>query len=124
MNKEIAEKWIARLTAEDAPEQAKGNLGKTDGSRCCLGVLCDIAVEEGVIPKPATPDTVILCYGEETTTLPHSVMSWAGMSSRNGHYPPKDRWLSTQAGALSHDNDRGYTFKEIAATLTMNVNEL
>lgn len=123
MNKEIAEKWIARLTAEDAPKQKKGSLGTTDGSRCCLGVLCDIAVEEGVIPKPATPDTVILCYGEEITALPRRVKLWAGMRTNNGGYYHYGK-IGGGTRALSCDNDGGTSFKDIAVTIAQHVDKL
>ncbi len=50
MKVDIKENWIAALTSGEY-EQARGSLiDNTEGQShyCCLGVLCDLAVKEGV----------------------------------------------------------------------------
>ena len=44
MKKEIAEKWVAKLRSGEI-KQGTGFLRRSTGERCCLGVLCDMAVE-------------------------------------------------------------------------------
>ena len=47
----IQEEWVKTLETTDI-KQNPNYLGFTDGSRCCLGILCDLAVKHGVIPEP------------------------------------------------------------------------
>ena len=49
MKQEIAEKWVERLRSGKIT-QCTSVLGRVTGARCCLGVLSDLAVEEGIIP--------------------------------------------------------------------------
>lgn len=114
MDSRIKEIWIDRLENGDI-RQVGGSLGNADGSRCCLGVLCDIAVEENVIGAPSVSDDRLI-YGNQIAVLPQSVQDWAGLDSPNGGYK-----LNTQNdmsdGALSFDNDCGKSFQEIANTI-------
>lgn len=90
MNPVVKEKWIARLKSGSV-RQGFGSLGMSDGSRCCLGVLQDIAVQEGVIPAPVVvADSV--CYRdfsddgteiEQEAHLSRAVVEWAELPSRN-----------------------------------------
>lgn len=87
MDTTIKKNWVNDLRT-NADRQAMGRLGSTDGTRCCLGVLCDQAVRAGVIPEPATDGEMsALHYGREGesrfTELPISVMEWAGLNSSN-----------------------------------------
>jgi hypothetical protein len=100
---------------------------------CCLGVLCDLAVREGVIPAPTVDPGGVHIYGVENdrsrVALPYVVMRWAGLSEQDEHgfnatevllpqpVPFKsDRDADEAAGAryLTGANDDGYTFPEIA----------
>src|SRR5215469_11819332 len=91
MNKEIKSKWTAALRSGEY-EQGIGSLclAGVNGSKkyCCLGVLCDLAVKDGVIPEPEHTEpnpgigTYYHKYGEEgaTALLPFEVTSWAGLN--------------------------------------------
>lgn len=80
MNADVKALWTARLRSGQ-DEQTKGALKDNTGS-CCLGVLSDIAVEQGVIPEPIrySPDGD-WHYGadEDTGHLPIEVQEWAGL---------------------------------------------
>ena len=95
MKADIAEKWVAKLRSGDI-EQSHSALGRVDGTRCCLGVLCDIAVEENIIPSPSAHTNTRgtkLFYGLENPGggyLPAEVQKWAGMKTRSGHIYVKD----------------------------------
>lgn len=81
-----------------------------------MGVLCDLAVKEGILPKPtkkrraedADPDDAIkVQYGSTkmTAVLPTKVRDWAGLTTSQGDY---------RHTALTKQNDDGKTFKQIA----------
>ncbi len=96
---EPTKKWLKALRTTER-EQAEGSLAVND-ARCCLGILCDVAVKEGVIKKVQEGQ----CY------LPIKVQEWVGLSTEAGDYEHKTyaNW------ALWKDNDRGkLTFKQIA----------
>lgn len=90
LNPEIKTKWLEALRSGEY-EQGKGYLHYEDQGEqhyCCLGVLCEIAVEQGVIsPGPSTPGgddpldsdhDAILAYGTAATTMPpDAVTAWA-----------------------------------------------
>jgi len=125
MKRDIAERWVAKLR-DPAVRQGRSMLGNVNGLRCCLGVLCDIAVEDDVInpPEPslaAGRDDPMLRYDTETSLLPESVVEWAGMRSKGGRYPAPSCYMDN---ALFQDNDNGMTFAEIASIIERYVEEL
>lgn len=107
MNAEIKALWIADLRS-GKHKQTTGLLQSRRGF-CCLGRLCELAVEAGVIPKPVSNGPWEE-YDGEGSVLPNSVMKWAELETATAHYgvghPNKSR--------LSEDNDKGKTFAEIA----------
>jgi hypothetical protein len=118
VDKDIKAEWIKRLRS-GVIQQVRGRLGTPDGKRCCLGVLCDIAVEQKVIEEPTA--SVIaegyigsgLVYGHDAQTLPISVMRWAGLEDANPSAPIPDangdEWTT-----LAELNDTGMSFADIA----------
>ena len=70
MKEEIAKKWAAYLRTPDL-KQTFSYLGKSNGGRCCLGHLCDLAVLEGVIDAPVElPTSGVLLYVDNESTYP------------------------------------------------------
>lgn len=79
MNEDVKAKWIARLEDPSA-RQGRGALSTNRGD-CCLGVLCKIAVEEGVIPEPeGVSHQGALVFSGNDQVLPREVASWAGLT--------------------------------------------
>lgn len=91
MNPEIKQKWVARLRSGLYPQ------GKTflenNGQFCCLGVLCQIAVEAGVIGRIANSDGLVR-FGDlsdpstindatSNTVLPYKVSIWADLEGES-----------------------------------------
>lgn len=70
MNKAIKRRWIKWLRSGKV-KQGKASLAPTKDTRCCLGVLCDIAVRSGVIKT----------YKPYEGGLPLLVRKWAGLTS-------------------------------------------
>lgn len=117
MNKDIQARWTARL--REHPElQGKGCLRKGD-KRCCLGVLCDLAAEDGVITAEQDPSGV-WCYDGASGLLPRSVQRWAGLSESNPLFSPAgyavtlDEVSQQDYFSLANANDGGTTFAVIA----------
>lgn len=116
MNADIKREWLAELRSGKIP-QCRALLNDGEG-RCCLGVLCDIAVKHGVIEMHLEDgrhlygtDTEFKEGQEKLFYLPDSVIAWAGLDT----YDP---WVKA-AGAtyrtrLSNLNDSGLTFERIA----------
>lgn len=127
MNADVKAKWVAALRSGNY-EQGEGALQTVNGF-CCLGVLCDLAVREGVIDAPTKAE---IDYGKDVGTvttylypayidgdderehsyLPEAVSTWAHIN-RHGN---RDRDPATNGyrPSLAALNDDGKTFSEIA----------
>jgi hypothetical protein len=127
MDPEIKRKWVNALRS-GTYVQGKGYLKKSvqndDGPRqdtyCCLGVLCELAVQEGVIPpagvRPGLLDTRWQ-YGPEFdqtwSDLPSNVVHWADLDNADPIVPGH--------GRLSTLNDNGNPFTYIADLIEGNL---
>lgn len=87
MNPEVKEMWVNAL---ESGEYLKGKyrLREQEGTvdkYCCLGVLCDLAVKNTIIPEPKRNimDNVWEYVGDERAVLPEAVRDWAGLDSEN-----------------------------------------
>lgn len=117
MNSEIKAQWIARLRDPQA-RQTREVLEQVDENgnvvgQCCLGVLCELAAEAGVVERRfryGNRRNIVIYYANpfdcNGITLPKAVAGWAELSDRNP-YGPEDR-------SLVDLNDSGATFPEIA----------
>lgn len=125
MKKDIKDRWVTALRSGDYP-QGTGYLQTIDkhGSRfCCLGVLCDLAEQDGVV-KQAEPianvdgEEAHVVYPDPSPTainkkaafaLPRVVKEWSGLDSTHP-------LLSGRGGFydLIDLNDEGTPFEEIA----------
>ncbi|MFY1688155.1 hypothetical protein [Plantactinospora sp. WMMB782] len=119
MKQEIKDQWTAALRSGEF-KQGASRLRTAEGY-CCLGVLCEIAVKEGVI-GPASqdehglyeyPDPHLSDNPEENDpdrtvhgVLPDAVVKWAGL----GDFNPVIHGLT-----LADRNDnQGWTFDQLA----------
>ena len=102
MNKRIKKQWTTELRSEWI--QGEGQLMDGDDRACCLGVLCDIAIREGII-KPWKYDANDGNWKVDGSyvDLPIAVMKWARLESSD----PVINGIN-----LSKHND-GYTAEEI-----------
>ncbi len=114
MNINVKAMWLDRLR-NGGIQQGKGKLGTTDGKRCCLGVLCDIAVEHGVIPAPTQlggTHNVLVYDALDRNYLPKSVQEWAGLNAHNPSVVVGDE--DGRSVHLADLNDNGTPFERIA----------
>lgn len=134
MNPEIKDRWLQKLESGEY-EQTTGELRNDEGF-CCLGVLCEVAVEDGIICRG---DSGYLSTGPdgmyvENSTLPREVVKWAGLESINPTVPfelqeddcpcgePHDDDVETTKMELSELNDsERLTFREIASYIKDNL---
>jgi hypothetical protein len=136
MKKEVADKWIAALRSGEykqtkghlnvpeeftlnVPEEFTVNNSPVYGARttypvglCCLGVLCEVAIKEGVAVDKVLTDHSY-SYDMTNSFLPASVMLWAGMKTNSG-----DTCISIDGEDVYEltvlNDDKGYNFNEIA----------
>jgi hypothetical protein len=125
MNPEIKSRWIEALRSGEY-EQTKSNL--SDGlGYCCLGVLCEIAIEDDVVSKFIYSDGSVMygsAYELDGHLLPGPVSVW-GDVNHNPSVPRSvaaeilDRYdieisISSVTVPLSWLNDHGVPFHVIA----------
>lgn len=97
--------------------QAHGYLN-ANGEHCCLGVLCELAIEAGVPLEKTERDArtvdgrVVYCYDNDAYGIPVAVQEWSGINA-DAEYNPEGRYLS-------YENDTGKTFTEIAQIIRDN----
>lgn len=147
MDPEIKAKWLDALRSGDYTQGRSFLAVKNEDTDqfdfCCLGVLCDLAVNEGVIAPPIEVDAyendpwndaawvkgfettdqyTVLTHGLETRTLPAKVRKWAGFTTDNPAYV-KDFETCGKEGcecggpqmhSLASENDAGISFAGIA----------
>lgn len=114
MNPIVKQKWLKALRS-GGYAQGRSALKTTKGY-CCLGVLCDLAVREGIVTTSVSSYGVIT-FGiyEEDGLLPGEVQEWAGIATRS----PQVKYVNKAVfeddlNHLADINDRGSSFEEIA----------
>lgn len=116
MNPEIKSRWVAALRSGEY-KQTTGRL-RRDGGMCCLGVLTDLAVRDGVAAwissSGGEPGSIEDDTGEvRISLLPNIVARWAGLPIDGDQCGPKVSIQQLKC-ALAEHNDSGRTFAEIA----------
>lgn len=110
MNEEIKAQWLAALRSGGYTQGRGALITRKPGhtAHCCLGVLCEIAADAGVIERSVGVRPGFLAEGSEEGVqngiLPEAVRSWAGLTSQTGLLPTEVRVESGSA----FDEDGGY----------------
>ena len=119
MKPEIKEMWIEALLSDDY-QQGKHNLcqDNNDGSKswCCLGVLTDLAIKNGVSIdiERSLDDSNVYTFDNEAEGLPRAVREWSGIDTGSAQYsPPSIDDDDALTCSLAEENDDGLTFEEI-----------
>lgn len=129
MKKEPKRLWLEALRSGER-KQGTGVLHSTYGDKgryCCLGVLCEIAVEKGLDLSVTAQPAEVVTYDGERNYPPNVVRDWSGLSMEEDDPSVvltdalMDRVLG-QAGdagihreaTLSQLNDEGCDFELIA----------
>lgn len=119
MNPEVKEQWLAALRSGEYV-QGKNYLAAPDINApgehvfCCLGVLTQLAVDEGVVDWDEEVDeNEEFSINNNTGNLDKQVMEWAGIDSATGYCPG-----GGDLSSLVRCNDNlNYDFDEIADTI-------
>jgi hypothetical protein len=142
MNPDVKAEWVAALPGAS---QGRGALRPSDNTRCCLGVLCDLAAahqvgswvsrDDGECPDDLVSEHAFADgYGiTATMLLPLQVSEWAGVREDYGGRVTRDQaaavltademsLLTTDFGprlswTLPELNDAGISFDKIAALI-------
>lgn len=117
MNPEAKALWLAALRSGDY-KQAQGNLAAINTREgtigfCCLGVLCDVAMRNGVdVEARYVPGSHggLITYNSSVGVLPGAVQDWAGLSVPNPTL--SDGEISTAAAIWNDGYDA--SFEKIA----------
>lgn len=103
MKEDIKAEWVKRLR-EERYTPGKGLLRyvNPNGSEeyCPLGVLAEIAVEQGAITRKR--DENIYVYDGLPATLPVSVREWAGLNSVSPRVNGTEIWQLNDFDAVTH----------------------
>jgi hypothetical protein len=101
MNKPLIKKWVKALRSGKY-KQVKNYLA-TDKGYCCLGVLCEVAIKQGIkLKRDSSGTSGIVIYDDQISDLPTRIRKHVGLA-------PKD------VGELIGLNDiAGKSFEQIA----------
>lgn len=114
MKPEIKERWLDALRSGEF-KQATASLRTHDNRYCCLGVLCELALRDGVVRREdgkrwsiyiATGDVV----SHSDSNLPGVVQDWAGLDEAD----PELSYGDTSQMASEWNDFEHKTFAEIA----------
>ena len=121
MNREIAERWVEELRSGKW-KKAVGHLALRQGVKsfrhCCLGVLCEMAIRDGVQVE-IKDDGDHRCFDEEVGVLPESVMKWAGLETARGQFKQR-----IGENALTYINDHSEGWERTIEAIEQHVEEL
>jgi hypothetical protein len=119
MKEEIKKRWVQALCSGKY-KRGEGSLYNFDtGAHCALGVLCELAVEDGVTERRDSPHGGPSFYGKDRngsdSILPREVMEWAGVDSPSPTVSYADESNGeTNFWTVSEMNDMGASFEYIA----------
>ncbi len=106
-HKQARKIWVEALRSGRF-EQGQCRLNM-NGRMCCLGVACELYIENGGSLEKATLAPGTVTYDDAAAVPPDAVIDWLGLATPDGQYE-KDGWFRD----LVRDNDSGKSFLEIA----------
>lgn len=113
MNRAALTTWVQALRS-GSYEQGRGRLASQDGKFCCLGVLCEVAVEDGLaITKMLSAGNTIR-YDRAADYPPLSVIAWLDVDGLLDPVIPYFEGTGGNLLTLDYLNDHGFTFDQIA----------
>lgn len=122
MNERIGRLWIDALRSGKY-EQGFGALNR-NGKFCCLGVLCEVAIAEGIKLEvgnrshPSDDATEFVYYDGRNAALPIAVREWAEMYSEIGII---DLSVEPKQILVVINDSRNVDFNEIADVIERNI---
>lgn len=121
MNPDIKNLWLTALRSGDF-RQGKRKLRSSNDDYCCLGVLCELAVQNNVIPAPQlSPNNDRYVYDGSGGILPDSVKEWAELDSNSPMVTASTSGVYNVRNTLAYFNDDDVPFTEIADIIERNL---
>ncbi len=120
----IKEEWVAALRDPNAKQIQ--NYLKTSEGNCCLGIACEVAIKNKVIPDATLAgfarcsESNVYTYEGRESYLPRKVSNWMGfmedIQQPSFHIKYKNvvGERKTESFHLTDLNDHGFTFAQIA----------
>lgn len=113
--KALVKKWITALRSKKY-KQTTGELKNSESGYCCLGVLCEVAIENGFKIKrndPKKKPTGYTYRGQLFDSLPPTILqTFLGLNAELGN---GDLDINTLADKLVEMNDnKKWSFRSIA----------
>jgi hypothetical protein len=119
MKKKVMEAWVEALRS-GYYKQTVEKL-HDDKGHCCLGVLCELAMVEGVCDfGPSNEHENEFVFDGEAGLLPERVRHWAGIDQEDGTF----RSIEGKRYTLTSLNDNGKNFEQIADIIEKNWEKL
>jgi hypothetical protein len=127
-NKDVITRWIDALRSGEYHQGravlARFTTSEQDGAipirYCCLGVLCELAVQDRIIdPAAHSEDSKSLRYDGQGAVVSTAVQAWAGITE-DGEFVD-DPYLDIRQALTSLNDDEGYTFSEIADEIELKI---
>ena len=120
MKEEIRKRWVEALRS-GYYKKGEGSLYNSDtGKHCALGVLCELAVEDGVVDRMDFENGGPSVYGSHDgstsdNVLPSEVVEWAGLESESPIVSfHSEGFGDTEFWSVSEMNDLGASYEYIA----------
>ena len=119
MKKEIADKWVAALRSGEYKQHKGGLANEQRTAHCCLGVLCEVALKEGVemLVGPRYDKAPGTYYDDSAGALPIMVQEWAGVTAAHA-------LLDCGMSLAALNDGMNYDFGRIADTIEKSWKEL
>lgn len=115
MDPAIKARWVARLRSGkyvQGEHRLKQRKNHEKSKYCCLGVLAEMAVEDGVIDPPVKTVDGAYRFDGDTHVLGEKIRDWAGLEESNPTI--RDVHATGSRDSLAELNDNGKSFSEIA----------
>jgi hypothetical protein len=117
-------KWVTALRSGEY-KQGRQMLRSDADEYCCLGVACELAAAENVVPEARRVNAAEWDYeyGGDGQLLPDAVVEWLGLRDRYGAIIDGFRPYG-EPNALTEVNDAGEDFDGIADLIESGAVEL
>lgn len=107
MNQDIKREWVAKLRSGEY-EQGRERLRSEGNQYCCLGVLCEVGVEDGMIEPPILMGENY-SYNMNTGFLPDALVKEYGISAQE------------TITLMGMNDEKNMSFSEIAQYIEQNL---
>lgn len=109
MNPDVKKLWVEALRSGEFQQGQCILRNKDKNTFCCLGVLCELAVRQGIVSEYA--------YDIPLPDDP-KILDWAGLSDKNPEVTIfNTEELEEEANGVAAHNDHGYDFLAIAEVI-------